>query len=685
MLYELRGRALLRRTTDRAADVDAAIEAFEYALQHSVSGEQAAGVLDNLGSAHAQRPRGDRGENVEHAIAAQRQGLAELEPDSSPEAVAIAQTNLAATMLTREHGDRAENLKEAIELCRAALTYRSPARNGVDWAYTQLNLAGALGDLATVMGDDNTAAIAAFEQVVMHRDQVDEPWLVGEAFASIGRLLLGDTEPDAERQLAAQGEELHDLLDNDQPLERARECLEEARQLVPGAADPTLEGRLLRDLSAVYHALDRPADAISAAEHAVDVLTAVAAPREVVGVASRLGDLKADDADWMGAARAYAHAVRAAEAGLDARLEDRAREDEQRSMPTLHRRAAFALARNDQPEDAALVLEAGRARALRTRLGVDAADPDGLDRLPPDQRDTYRSAAERAAEAPLGPTGAPQRRHLANVLAVIRAIPGFADFAGAPKLPQIVAGASQGSPLMYVNPTPYGTLLLSITADETRQVHAQILERPTGLELYGQLLVGENLDGDVPADGAGPSYLFAITGHGDDPLDLQHAVEHALSWTGEAVARPIAEELARFGARGATLVLCGPLGAVPIGSASWMSGGNERRLTDDLVVNYAPSARSPPLRGDAHRPHLPAGSSRRLATRTTISPPQALRFARSSDASLRIPAPSLSETGRRSDSFAIMHKGLPTCISHVTLPEDCLIETMRCSLWLPRE
>lgn len=591
VLFELRGRALLLRTTDRAANVDAAIGAFEHALQHSVSGDEAAGLLDNLGSAHAQRPRGDRGENIENAIAAQRQGLAELRPDSSPEAVAIAQTNLAATMLTREHGDRAENLKEAITLCRAALTYRSPARNGVDWAYTQLNLAGALGNLATVMGDDNTAAIAAFEQVVTHRDQIVEPWLVGEALASIGRLSLADAQPNAERQLAAwEDNELRDLLDNDQRLRRARECLEQARALIAGAADPTLEGRLLRDLSAVYHALDRPVDAISAAERAVDLLTAVGAPREVVGVASRLGDLRAEEANWAGAAQAYKQAVRSAEAGLDARLEDEAREDEQRSMPTLHRRAAFALARDGHPEDAALVLEAGRARALRTRLGVDAADPDGLDRLPPDQRDAYRLATKQAAEAPLGPTGGAQRRHLIDVLTTIRALPGLAGFASAPTLAQIVAGAAPGFPLMYVNPTPYGTLLLSITADGTPEVHAHLLARPTGLELYGQLLVGKNLDDDELADETGPSYLFAVTGHGDDPLDIQRAVAHALSWIGQAVARPIADELGRLSARGVTLVLCGPLGAVPVGAAGWMSRGIERRMTDDLTVNYAPSA-----------------------------------------------------------------------------------------------
>jgi CHAT domain-containing protein/tetratricopeptide (TPR) repeat protein len=591
-LHELRGRALLRRAGDRGANVDAAIDAFEQALQHSISGDQAAGLFDNLGAVHAQRPGGDRGENLENAIAAQRQGLAELDPDSSPEAVAIAQTNLAATLLTREHGDRAENLREAIELCRAALTYRSPSRDGVDWAYTQLNLAGALDNLATVTGADNSAALAAFKRVIEHRDHVAEPWLVGAAFASIGRLHLHDAQPGAERQLAAwEHDALDDLLDNGERLERARDCLEQARRLVAGAADPTLEGRLLRDLAAVYDGLGRSVEAIAVAERAVALLSVVGAPRDVVGVAFLLGSLHADRGDWPAATGAYAQAVRAAEAGLEPRLEDRAREDEQREMPTLHRHAALALARSGQPEQAALVLEAGRARAIGARLGVDSADPDSLDRLPRGLRDAYLSASAQVAAAPLGPAGAAQRRHLAEVVGAIRAQPGLAGFASGLKLAQIAAGAAPGSPLMYVNPTPYGTLLLTISANGEPEVHTRVLERPTGLELYGQVMVGANLDDDQRADeDKGPSYLLAITGHGDQPADLQRAIMHALKWVGEAVARPVAEELGRHGARSVTLVLCGPLGALPVGAAAWTDGDAERRLTDVLAVSYAPSA-----------------------------------------------------------------------------------------------
>jgi hypothetical protein len=101
VLHALRGRTLLRRGGDRGANVDAAIDALEQALRHSLAGDDAAYVLDLLGAAHAQRPRGDHAENIENAIAAQRQGLAELGPTSAPDILALARTNLAATLLAR--------------------------------------------------------------------------------------------------------------------------------------------------------------------------------------------------------------------------------------------------------------------------------------------------------------------------------------------------------------------------------------------------------------------------------------------------------------------------------------------------------------------------------------------------------------------------------------------------------
>ncbi|MDQ3769495.1 MAG: CHAT domain-containing protein, partial [Actinomycetota bacterium] len=273
------------------------------------------------------------------------------------------------------------------------------------------------------------------------------------------------------------------------------------------------------------------------------------------------------------------------------RLDDAARESEQGSFPTLHRRAAYALARAGRIEEAALVLESGRARALRLRLGVDAADPDAVDRLPAELRVAYLAASAKVALAPLGPVGAPQRRELAEVLAEVRSLPGLTDFATGLHLRQIAAGAARDTPLVYVNPTPWGTLLLTVTAHPSAAVNARLLDRPTGLELYGQLAVAVNFDDPDRNDEepTGPSYLFAVTGHGDESDYLGRAVEHALGFVGTTLARPIAEQLERVDARSVTLVLCGPLGAVPVGACAWIDDGAEQRLIDRFTVAYAPS------------------------------------------------------------------------------------------------
>lgn len=632
-LHDLRGWALLRRTGDRAADVDNAIEAFELALQHSVRGDRAAALLDSLGGAHAQRPRGDRGENVEAAIAAQRQGLMELTDESGPEAVAIAQTNLAATLLSRERGERAESLQEAIELCQAALSYRSPERNAVDWAYTQLNLAAALESLAVLTEEDTAAALDAFGRVIDHRDRISEPWLVGWAFASIGRRHLLDSQPSAERQLAAyENDALDDLLDNRDRLERARTFLEQATQFIDGAGDPTFEGRVLRDLAAVYDGQGETDAALVAAERATLVLAAVGAPRDVVAAAFRLGGLRADRGEWEQAATAYRQAVAAADAGLDARLDDSAREREQREILSLHRRAAVALALNGQPVQAALALEGGRARALRTRLGVDAIDPELMSRLPGQLADAYTSTKARVADAPLGPAGAERRRELAEVLSVIRAQPGFEEFGRGVQLHQIAAAAARDWPLMYVNPTPNGTLLLTVIAGDESQVEVRVLDRPLGMELFGHLMIGRDFGDPDDADSEDVSYLLAITGHGDAPEYLPRAIAQTLSWVGEALARPISGELERHGARGVTFVLCGPIGAVPLGAASWTEDGQERRLVDDVIVQYAPSA-------------LVAASAKQRAS-NAHGPPQLLALA-DPDGTLEAAAPEVREIVRR--------------------------------------
>ncbi|HWI33365.1 MAG TPA: hypothetical protein VNS83_03565, partial [Lapillicoccus sp.] len=136
--------------------------------------------------------------------------------------------------------------------------------------------------------------------------------------------------------------------------------------------------------------------------------------------------------------------------------------------------AAYAMALAGRPEDAVVVLERGRARGLRTTLGL---DDDALDEL---RRAGYSSLADAHAriasslarsvdEAASG--GSTGRRRLLldqlnEVRRDIRAIPAFADFAVAPDF-EAIRDQARGDPLVYGSVTAYGAVLLVVWADGT--------------------------------------------------------------------------------------------------------------------------------------------------------------------------------------------------------------------------
>lgn len=82
---------------NRADELEGAIEAFRAALEVSVSGAQLAGVLMHLGLAFGERIHDDRADNIETALAALGDALAELDgsPDRDDELRAMILTNLS--------------------------------------------------------------------------------------------------------------------------------------------------------------------------------------------------------------------------------------------------------------------------------------------------------------------------------------------------------------------------------------------------------------------------------------------------------------------------------------------------------------------------------------------------------------------------------------------------------------
>jgi CHAT domain-containing protein len=296
--------------------------------------------------------------------------------------------------------------------------------------------------------------------------------------------------------------------------------------------------------------------------------------------------------EWDEAASAFRAAVACAEFNLNCRMSPEDREREAKRAGNLSRWAAFALAAEGEAMEAALVLENGRAREIRQRLGLRPSDTKLLDDLPEDLRVAYLDALSGAVNSPLGPGRTPRGSALQEALGAIRAVSGFEEFGLRSSVDDLAGALESGWPLLYVNPTPYGTLLLGIV-EENGSVQAEAVQTqsPDSHEVLMQLAFGDGAKrpGAIGTTAAG-SYLLAASGLAEEGRDIQRDIEHVLPWVGEALARPMAIYLAERKAEGVTLLPCGPVSLAPLHAAPWADGNSLRCLMDQVMVRYAPSA-----------------------------------------------------------------------------------------------
>jgi len=163
-------------------------------------------------------------------------------------------------------------------------------------------------------------------------------------------------------------------------------------------------------------------------------------------------------------------------------------------------------------------------------------------------------------------------------------LPGFADFAKGSTWDDIASAVEPATPVVYVNPTPFGTLILGIVKSDVGIMSAaQFIDLPTSLDLVLAMWVG---DGDP----SNSSYLGGVSGIDDDRLSFRRGLEHVLQVLGESIARPLAEWLRDVGATGATIVATGPIGRAPLHAATWASGTEQVSLLDLFDVRFTPSA-----------------------------------------------------------------------------------------------
>jgi CHAT domain-containing protein len=361
--------------------------------------------------------------------------------------------------------------------------------------------------------------------------------------------------------------------------------------LLDAGQQPVETGRVYAELADVLAQLDLENEAIDAAKRGVELLPPASAPHDATRVGGRLGDLLSRKGDWEEAAAAFRVAVEAAELAFHSRLDREFRQREASSTINLTRWASFALAAAGDIPEALMVLESGRTREMRQRLGLGEIAARELDELPDNLRTRYVEALDELAASPIGEASAAASRRLHEALRDIREVSGFEQFGTRTHPGDLVGALERDWPLLYVNPTPMGTLLLLVEKDgDDATVDAYFLEEPTSLEVLMRLLAGEGAESMelLEKEEAG-SYLAGASGFGARPRDLQRDVEHVLPWFGQSLSEPINDVLSDIGARGVTLVCCGPVGLAPLHAAPWNTEKGGQCLIDRYEIRYVPS------------------------------------------------------------------------------------------------
>jgi CHAT domain-containing protein/tetratricopeptide (TPR) repeat protein len=587
-LHEVMSLALIETAAgDRASNVDAAIERADAALPFAIDEKHYAQLTTNLALMFTARKNGDPAENVELAIAGLRTALEAADESQPSDLVANIQTNLAHNLDLRHRGDRSANLAEARDLCLRALEWRSPERNAVDWAYTEINLGSIYDHLAELGEDEVSKAEASLRRVIDEAERVATPALVGHAHASLGAVLRRRAEVLArrEREVIGPGELPPPSETESALLAEAKRNLDSALALLDPDAQRETCGRALQDLGAVLEANGDVDGAIDASRRALSALAPDLMPTYLQRAGWRIGRLSAHRGDWESAAEGFMSAVDAFDVDFNSRLETPDRDGVAQGAGNLARWAAFALARTGQVERAIVVLENGRTRELRRRLGR-LADQERLNDLPHELRRAYEEAGAQLAAAPLGSASDEVARNVQEVVSAIRTLPGFQDFATGATWADVSAAVESDWPLLYVNPTPEGTVLFYV-ADRDGVVEGQaiFLDVPTSHDLFMTLTLGALRDPESPV-----SYLATAGGISDEPDTFTQALEEALPAIGAGIGRPVADLLERHGSARVTLIPCGPIGLAPIHSAAWDAANGARCLLDSAEVRYAPSA-----------------------------------------------------------------------------------------------
>lgn len=597
-LEDARAKAyLFRPDGNRMVNIEEAIYGLGRSLMMTIINDDAAQRHLFLGIALAERTTEDPADNLEQAVRMFRIGLEILSEESPPALRADLHSNLATSLLRTERGEREEILREGLEHCDAAQAYYTVDFDPDMWAVVELNRAPILDQLSRIGETDSAHARQSFERIIGISDRIKASTAANAQY-QFARFLVDEAampiDEEALRLLTTQEGRAEWEAREAAALSTKEEALQHLQisvSLYSSETDPIPAARAFSLLAGVLDDLDMRDEAIEAARRALEVLPPGAAPHLSAHAARALASMLAEREDWEESAEVYRVAIEASELAFFSRLESSSREREGESWLNLTRWAAFVFVAAGLEKEALEVLEGGRARELRQRL----RDPNSLGLfegdLPLELVERYLAAIEDYASSPLvGVDDGPHQR-LLRLQKEIREFDGFESFAIRPRQSDILGALEPGWPILYLNPTPLGTLLLLVEHGiDGPQVVGRCLESPVSLQVFMKLMsagFSENLE--ISDEDLG-SYLAGASGFGSIERDVQKDVESVLTWFGEKLSRPIHDMLVEAEATGVTLICCGPVGLAPIHAAGWAEDSATKCLLDSFAIRQSPSA-----------------------------------------------------------------------------------------------
>lgn len=614
-LQGLRGRVTLGLDGDRDDLQESALHCFVVAASLSSKNPQTAAIID-LADVSIGRVREDPTENVEHGLALMRLVMRELNDGAPAWLRARARQVLIKALLKQERGDQVALLREALALANE----EAATATGAQWASAELNRGEALAGLDEV---DREEAENVFRSLLA--SDVDDP-ILGAADLALGCLLRKRTDLSWEDEYMEEAEVPAYIgvggVDNRPILTEARMHLERACERLGDGSHGLEHGMALDELAEVLTRLEESDRAVEINREALAILRPTSLPEASAISAGRLAMALGHRNDWAGSAAAFRDAVEASELLYHRRLDPEARAHEAAKSVSLGRWASFAVAAAGDAQAAALILESSRARQLRRRIAPESSGSANLDE---EARIAYQRALEALRASPLRGGGSQATYELHRVLAEIRRSEGFEDFARGAQLEDFADAAICKEPLVYVNPTPFGTQLLLVERNGEEIKFDNFIATPTSQEILRRLLIGDLSVEDVieeqPIDA---SYMAGISIYDDDEQmdedteirrieQLQLGLEEILPWLGRTLGQPLAAALRAGSAQAMTLVPCGVIAHAPL-EGILLDNQLDSTLVDEFTVSFAPSA-------------LLAGESQRRALRPLPEPPHLLALA----------------------------------------------------------